>query len=862
MVWFYREQGFSVIPLKEKDKKPNIPSWLEYSKEKPQPSEIQKWLDAGLFQNVGIVCGAVSNNLVVIDIDDKNIITELNISIEKITQEGYWIVETGKGFHIYAKHKEDPGNLTKDDKLHIEYRANGGYVVAPPSIHPSGKQYVFLNKSLDPLKEKDARSIFDNWVKALQEKHGTMVKAKEPTPTENIEADCVKNVFKGGLTQGKRNDTAYCLANWYRDVKKLNPTEIRALVHNWNQRNKEPLPDGELSSIITSALKSKKSTGCNRWKQLGFCPHEEKKDCSFLSSNKQINKESQLPPNTPNTPNTPNRPNRPNRPNISRSDNRINYLLEKEKRPFQSIGRGLNKGLCYIGSYIEDDGGTPRDAVITSDRKIYVDWGKMKDEIREDFELNYRDSFFYDILDSCWSNESIKKWLFENYNVDIKDIYTRLLKINKKFMKYEDERNHIYTAVDIMRSYFFHLFDANSRTHHLAEPGAGKTNQAMIYRALSFNPVASPDFSSASIYRNIESTGGTIIIDDFDDLPEEEKQRIRRHIKVNYKPFKAIRSDGGGKKFRPQGYNAYSHLIFNNVEGLGYDDITSQRVITIRLLKHRDAEDITVNYQDLLFKPIRDDLYVCLLQYWKEIKESYDSLKIPELRARDLEIFKPLLAISKVIGEDVYELILSFAKEYLEQANITDLEDNWEFLLYKYLWAHTEDLDENDTKQTRDFSPQIIASEIAGSQYKNLDQENMSKRVCQLRSFIGGKLTNAVLFKKTSPNNRVEYHVNRKGLKQILETKQWLGLLGLLGQLPPNRPNRLFDENEEQQEKTSQFDKIMEVKAYIEQYNTKGHDGISWAALTDHFNETLLYHLKESGQLFNIPGTELYRWGG
>lgn len=78
-IWFYYDQGFSIIPLKEKEKRPNITSWKKYIQERPTKEEIQGWIDKKLFKNIGVVCGAVSDNLVVIDIDDKKIIEILNL---------------------------------------------------------------------------------------------------------------------------------------------------------------------------------------------------------------------------------------------------------------------------------------------------------------------------------------------------------------------------------------------------------------------------------------------------------------------------------------------------------------------------------------------------------------------------------------------------------------------------------------------------------------------------------------------------------------------------------------------------------------------------------------------------------------
>ena len=457
----------------------------------------------------------------------------------------------------------------------------------------------------------------------------------------------------------------------------------------------------------------------------------------------------------------------------NKNEHLIRHFLEKKKRPYQCIGRGLNNDVCYIGTYIEDDNGITHNAVVTSDRRIYIDYGSGKNQIKNDFDLKYRDDFFYNVLDSWWENESIRKWLFENYIVDIRTLYNKIVEINRKFMIYEDEKCHIYTAVDIIRTYFFHLFNSNSRTHHHADPGSGKTNQMMIYRALSFNPIASPDFSSSSIYRIIESTGGTILIDDFDDLDPDTKARLNRHIKVNYKPFKALRADGG-KRFTPQGYDAYSHVVFNNTGGV-YDNITSERVVTLRLLKHQDARDAEVDYKNSMFKNIRNDLYCCLLQYWKEVKKAYDGLKVEELSARDLELFKGPLAIAKIIGEDVYKEILDFAVNYLQQTSLKDLEDDWEYNLLEELYYRVKDLKENQTID-------VFVKELTNTLSVKLFDEDMSKaelkkKLYQLRSFIGGKLTGYILFKKKIPQNRACYEVHLTGVRRVLKSR--FGLDGL-----------------------------------------------------------------------------------
>ena len=59
----YAALGLSVIPLD--GKRPALKSWTKYQQERVDERTIRAWS----FGNVGIVCGRISGNLVVLDLD-------------------------------------------------------------------------------------------------------------------------------------------------------------------------------------------------------------------------------------------------------------------------------------------------------------------------------------------------------------------------------------------------------------------------------------------------------------------------------------------------------------------------------------------------------------------------------------------------------------------------------------------------------------------------------------------------------------------------------------------------------------------------------------------------------------------------
>jgi len=131
----YIERGWSVIPLI--GKKPALPSWKEYQEHPPTLGTLTQWFgqQRETRYNIGVVTGSVSG-IVVVDADTR--------------EDAVWwwqnrprtglISRTGRGVHFWYKYAP-ARNMAHFDGRGVDVRGDGGYVVAPPSIHPTGKQY-------------------------------------------------------------------------------------------------------------------------------------------------------------------------------------------------------------------------------------------------------------------------------------------------------------------------------------------------------------------------------------------------------------------------------------------------------------------------------------------------------------------------------------------------------------------------------------------------------------------------------------------------------------------------------------------------------------------------------------------------
>ena len=158
----YYDAGLNVIPIKaDGSKAPCIKHKPYHSKRFPWRKCSVWFTSLGRPHAIGILCGAGSGNLEVIDFD-----------LESATTFPAWFKEVGRahpallptlpivqtpkgGWHVYYRCCVIEGNqkLAEDERQHtlIETRGQGGYVVAPGSpgsAHPTGRQYLMIQNSL------------------------------------------------------------------------------------------------------------------------------------------------------------------------------------------------------------------------------------------------------------------------------------------------------------------------------------------------------------------------------------------------------------------------------------------------------------------------------------------------------------------------------------------------------------------------------------------------------------------------------------------------------------------------------------------------------------------------------------------
>jgi hypothetical protein len=200
---------------------------------------IQAWLHD---VNVGIACGDTASRakLIVLDVDHVHDGDESLHELERRhgTLPHTVSVETGNGgAHFYFQTRARVGCSVGGIGKGLDARGAGGYVVAPPSIHPNGRAYAW-----DEHPDDTPVAPLPSWLESLlaQRCNG---QARPVSEWRRLAAE--------GVTEGERNQRTAQLAG-HLLARDIDPFVVLELLTAWDARNHPPLGREEVTRTVAS----------------------------------------------------------------------------------------------------------------------------------------------------------------------------------------------------------------------------------------------------------------------------------------------------------------------------------------------------------------------------------------------------------------------------------------------------------------------------------------------------------------------------------------------------------------------------------------------------------------------------------
>ena len=235
----YAQWGFRVFPLKPGDKTPMINHWDKEATTDAATVKAwwQRWPDA----NIGIATGQGSGGLYVIDCDRHQdgvdgFLTFKNWEKSHGQFPATWVAWTGSnGAHVFFKDTEKHKNRA-GLKAGVDFRGDGGYIVAPPSLHPNGTRYRWSD-NFNPSKVDIA--FADDTIKAF------LIDDVSNLPT-------TRYVSPEKIPSGERNQKIFQFACMMQAKGASDQAVYAAAMAENESKCTPPLRQNEVSQIVNS----------------------------------------------------------------------------------------------------------------------------------------------------------------------------------------------------------------------------------------------------------------------------------------------------------------------------------------------------------------------------------------------------------------------------------------------------------------------------------------------------------------------------------------------------------------------------------------------------------------------------------
>jgi hypothetical protein len=230
-----------------------------------------------------------------------------------------------------------------------------------------------------------------------------------------------------------------------------------------------------------------------------------------------------------------------------------------------------------------------------------------------------------------------------------------------------------------------------------------------------------------------------------ENLGQTQHTELHRMLKYGFERNgpEVWRMESSQNRMEMSCWSVYCPRAFASIDGM--EDVIASRSVQIIMERsfNEDIKNRTVNADDTVWQLLRDQLFLVTLTKGPQIEQSYETLSKPDriyFSGRDWDIFKGILAITKLIGEEVFELLVRFASDTHETKLVRDQENSPDMIILKYL---SETVTQHQWYELGQLNDQL--TEMASTQGLDLQgrmtRDRLGKRLGALKVYDETKRT-------------------------------------------------------------------------------------------------------------------------
>ena len=199
-----------------------------------------------------------------------------------------------------------------------------------------------------------------------------------------------------------------------------------------------------------------------------------------------------------------------------------------------------------------------------------------------------------------WDYSDIEEWLNTEKKQNPKELFELMVDSTKHYLDFDKLYDYSYFALWNIQTYFYELFDSTPYNDYTGTKRADKSKAMEFQKLVCYNAIMSSDMSPSSLFRIIEGTGATLLLDETEQFKNKKNESVQQTRTLLMQGFGkdqfAIRSQGNADNgFTPQFFNLYCPKSLAHINA--FDSVLEDRCIQQIMRRSKDKSKLN-SYPD------------------------------------------------------------------------------------------------------------------------------------------------------------------------------------------------------------------------------------------------------------------------